>query len=484
MTSVFFARKETWVLTILLILAALVLSFQITQPLVDYDEATYARYIVDTLKSGDLTTMSLAGQPRLEKPPLYFWAAMPFTAVFGPQEWTFRVPSVVASMLCLLLTYLIVRRLQGSVAAAAASLLILLFSADFFLYASEVRMDSGVVAAILAAFYFFIRGWQDERYLLWFFPIMAIGFLTKSVIIFLVIPIALIYSVAYKEWQWLRSRHLWLGTIIAATIFAPWHLYELWRFGGMFWQTYFVSTVRHASDAMIGNNNLDDYVRPLWTVTPLWFWPCLGLILAYLGACVFRGRALFSRRKLAAPLASVFFLLVFFTASKSHLSPYMMPAYPFLAMFAGMFADKAMVFGKRAYGIALLAVLLILSGAYYRATITWESSTPTAIFVEDEKAIGENYRAQRSSESEPLYSIGWPFVETMNFYGDTLIHIVSPRDPTTTGMKAPFFMVMKIPDAQIMYEQVPQIFEQMRIVYQGQYLVLLHSDQDLVRSPW
>src|SRR3989344_1128783 len=136
-----FFRKYEYVLLILLfIVASLYLSWDANRQLVDYDEATYAQVVTETLQTGNFITFQLHDKNWFEKPPLYLWMAMGFVKIFGEHEFAFRLPSIIFSILCYFLVYYIVRELTGNKIAAAFGFLILLFSNAFFLYAREARL--------------------------------------------------------------------------------------------------------------------------------------------------------------------------------------------------------------------------------------------------------------------------------------------------------------------------------------------------------
>ena len=101
-------RSQVWLQVALIAIATIFLTYDITRPLVDWDEATYAKVVVDTLKTGDPTTLQLSGNNWFDKPPLYFWMAMGSVKVFGATEFAFRLPIIALSLLCLWLVYLIV----------------------------------------------------------------------------------------------------------------------------------------------------------------------------------------------------------------------------------------------------------------------------------------------------------------------------------------------------------------------------------------
>ena len=82
-------------------------------PLLDPDEARFARGSVEMLRSHDLVVPHFEGQPRLVKPPLIHWIQSAIFSVFGAQEWTARLPAILASLGSLLLLGRLARRRFG-----------------------------------------------------------------------------------------------------------------------------------------------------------------------------------------------------------------------------------------------------------------------------------------------------------------------------------------------------------------------------------
>ena len=180
-----FCRKyELWLLFFLLTTATVFLSLQIARPLTDYDEATYAKVVVNTLHSGHFASLMLSGHPWFEKPPFFLWLMMGSMKIFGEHEFAFRLPAILLTLLCIWLVYLITKKLTDDVLTAVIAALVFLFSPGFYYYAREARLDSGVLAAILAALYVWLKAREQEELLLWIFPLLAIGFMFKSVIVF------------------------------------------------------------------------------------------------------------------------------------------------------------------------------------------------------------------------------------------------------------------------------------------------------------
>ncbi|TSC69666.1 MAG: Dolichyl-phosphate-mannose-protein mannosyltransferase [Parcubacteria group bacterium Gr01-1014_56] len=267
--ELFFKKYNIVIQLVLFLIATVFLSLDINRPLVDYDEATYAQVVTDTLQSGDVSTFQLHGQNWFEKPPLYLWFTMASVKIFGEAEYAFRIPGVLAALLCCWLVYLIIKDQTKNYLAAALGFLILLFSNSFFVFARELRLDSAVTASILAALFFWIRGLYREKYFFWVFPLIAIGVLFKSVIGLLAIPVILIYSICYRKWGWLKSKYLWFGLLLALVIILPWHILESIRFGHLFWDDYLGRQIfQRATSTMTGTNNYYDYLEVLWSLVP------------------------------------------------------------------------------------------------------------------------------------------------------------------------------------------------------------------------
>ena len=347
----------------LLLIAATYLTFNVTRPLKDYDEATYAKVIVDTFKSGDVSTFTLSGHTWFEKPSLYIWEAMGAVKIFGDGGFAFRLPSIIASTLCIWLVYLITKRLTGNDLAALSASLVVLTVAPFYVFAIEMRMDSSVIMGMLAALYFFIRGWIDERYLLAVAPAIAIGFMFKSVIVFLIGPILLLYAIFYSEWRWIRSRYLWLGTLIALGIWLPWHALETLRFGSTFWNEYLGHQIlQRASSTLTGTNSYTDIPRWLFVDASYWSFIVVGLIgLSAILSIWKKTNDIVNWKHILPPIISALFIFLVFTMVRTHLPTYMMPAFPFLAMFIGIFLSQLSALFRRYSYVASIVIFPLIT---------------------------------------------------------------------------------------------------------------------------
>src|SRR5437764_10763156 len=104
-------------LLLLLLLPALLLypclSFYLFEP----DEGRYAEIPREMLQRGEWVVPYLQGEPYLDKPPLFYWLVILSYRAFGCHDWAARLVPALAVHGCVLLTYLLGRRLLGGRAA-------------------------------------------------------------------------------------------------------------------------------------------------------------------------------------------------------------------------------------------------------------------------------------------------------------------------------------------------------------------------------
>ncbi len=477
---------EKWVLASLIILAALFYGATIfSAPLVDYDEATYAEIVVETLRSGDYSTFLLSNVNWFEKPPLYFWSAMLSISLFGEDEFAFRIPSVIASLVCLCLTFLITRELLGSTTAASIAFLVLLFSPPFFVFAREARLDSGVIMGILAALYFCIRGWRNENYLLWVFPALAIGFLFKSVIVFFAYPVILIFSVFYSEWKWLKVKYLWLGLPISLILLLPWHIAQTIRFGRLFWDDYVIHHVFERSiSTLTGSSNYYDYLKILWMYYRPWLFVICGIVVILVGVRLWdKNRSPFSWPFLLSSGIAAGVVIALLTPAQTHLSTYIMPAFPFFAMFiAAAWLDFSRLHFRVEMVLAIFFLPLCIFAAVRSIDAVEQLITP---FHYEEREIGRALKlAGYSSNTEiPFYALDWPQHGTMNFYaGGAIAKYINPNTESGKVLTAPVYFMTNTMAENFFFSAVnlPRPgYEHLKVLYQGEYLVLFYSDRDV-----
>ena len=148
--------------------------------------------------------------------------------MFGVSEWTARVPSVVATVGCVLLIYAFVSKFCGAWEALWSGL-ILVTSVELFLLARIVIVDMSLTFFItlsLCCFYWASHmADASQRRLLYLamYAGMGAGTLVKG-LVGVVLPgmIIVAFLLLTRQWSKLRKMDLVVGTILFFVIVVPW----------------------------------------------------------------------------------------------------------------------------------------------------------------------------------------------------------------------------------------------------------------------
>ncbi len=118
------SMSHRWVFRLVLLAAAVLLLARTgSVPLMDPDEARYARTSLEMLRSGDLVIPTFEELPRLVKPPLLHWLHLPMFRLLGTGEWVVRLPSTLSTLMAIWITGWIARRRFGEEGAVWAALI-------------------------------------------------------------------------------------------------------------------------------------------------------------------------------------------------------------------------------------------------------------------------------------------------------------------------------------------------------------------------
>jgi 4-amino-4-deoxy-L-arabinose transferase-like glycosyltransferase len=304
--------------------------------LIGADEPRYAQVAREMLERHDWITPVLGGQPWLEKPPLYYWQAMLAYKVFGVSDWAARLPSAFDATFLVLAVYFFLRRFQPGFEVDGA--LIAASCAGVIGYARAASMDMALAAAFTVAMLAWWV-WQEtgrKSYLAGFYAFLAFGALAKGPVApFLAVIVILFYTLAVRELR-IALKTLWLpGILLFSVIALPW---------------YFAIQMRHPEffREFIVEHNLGRFSENLYHHTePFWYYLPVTL-LALVPWAVFASagfvqsiRLWLAKRKMAAGAESdseyrfglfaccwLIVPVLFFSASRSKLPGYILPAIP------------------------------------------------------------------------------------------------------------------------------------------------------------
>jgi 4-amino-4-deoxy-L-arabinose transferase-like glycosyltransferase len=309
----------------------------------DANEAFYAETPREMLVTGDYLAPKFNFQPRIQKPPLTYWAVLVSYKLFGVNEFSVRFPGALAAIGIILFCYGTARILFGPAAALMASV-IAATTPRMFILARRLPIDILLLFFMTGTLFFLIRTLQKKDRFSWLFVyvFLSLGFLTKG-------PIAVIIpAVTCLLWM-LRNRrlkiaeiHLLPGVLVFIVISLPWYLAVFLAHGWTYIAPFFLSDNlgRFASENLGPSRGLFYYFSIY--ATDFFPWSLLALF------AVFR---LWTGRKDAAPIKNLSFgllllwcLLTFalFSFSKNKQEYYIAPIYPAAAIIISGVLDKSL----------------------------------------------------------------------------------------------------------------------------------------------
>ena len=139
--------------SVLILLAVFILFRSLNFPLFEPDEARNAQLALNIVNSGQWMSLTLAEENYWDKPPLQIWAIATSYHLFGINQFTTRLPIVIAALLTMLMTVLVGKRIVGFRAAWLGGFLLLL-TTGFVCTGRYVTMDSSLTACVTAMILF------------------------------------------------------------------------------------------------------------------------------------------------------------------------------------------------------------------------------------------------------------------------------------------------------------------------------------------
>ncbi|MCB1056138.1 MAG: glycosyltransferase family 39 protein, partial [Acidobacteria bacterium] len=364
-------RVRAWHLVLLCLL--LYLPILASTPLAEPDEGRYAEIPREMLSSGDFVTPRLNGVLYFEKPVFYYWAVAGAEYVLGQNELAARSITLLSGLLGVLLTFYLGTSM-GSRRLGVYGAAILAVSPLWATFSRVNTIDLCVsvwITATLAAFWWASRDGAGKKPWYALFAASALAVLTKG-LIGMVLPggVIFVYLLLSRRWK-LLLRVPWItGTLLFAAIAVPWHVLVAQRNPSFLW-FYFVHEhfLRYTTDVA-------ERTGPAWYYLPVLLvglLPWSGLLPA--SWRLFRAPTDAAERDATIFLGSWAALIVlFFSTSKSKLIPYVLPAWPALALLAAMVLIRVDPSAKGSRGARIgLAVttpvlLLVFGGLAWGAT--------------------------------------------------------------------------------------------------------------------
>ena len=348
-------------------------------PALDRDESRFAQSSRQMLDSGNFIDIRFGNEPRYKKPAGIYWAQAATTAVAGHVEniegdhshiWTYRLPSLLGGIAAVWLTFWI-----GSFFGAEVGLLgalLLGFTVLMTAEASIATTDAVLLASILGVMGVMMRVYcaaRDDaaiptRLVLWGWFAFAIAVLVKGPVVVGVAAATILALLAWDWWdarprkhappteggeaaaiapprpfkeisRWLLLTKPHLGIPLVLIIAAPWAIAIWVESHGSFFQ----QSLGHDFAGKLVTGQESHGLPPGYNLllSAVTFWPGILFVLPAIGLAVTRAKEPAIRFLLA--WAGGFWLVCELVPTK--LPQYVLPAYPALAILAGLWLVTA-----------------------------------------------------------------------------------------------------------------------------------------------
>jgi 4-amino-4-deoxy-L-arabinose transferase-like glycosyltransferase len=229
--STFDLRLSTFLILLCLVLYLPGIS---SLPPVDRDEARYAQATSQMLETGDFIQIRFQQDARNKKPVGIYWLQAASVALSGTLEsrriWPYRIPSVLGTIVCALLTFAIGKRLFDRRIALLGA--VFLVSTPLMMVQGHLaKTDAVLLATVIAAqgalsVFYLQRGKGSPPGIGAFFTFwiaQAIGILVKGPVTPLVSMLtAGCLIAADRDASWLKSMKPLPGLALMAAIVSPW----------------------------------------------------------------------------------------------------------------------------------------------------------------------------------------------------------------------------------------------------------------------
>ena len=349
---------------------------QLDTGITNFDDAFYAQKAKEIYKSGNLWTVTLAGNPSWENPPLPFWLMALAYSLFGVSSYSSVFFSAIFAMGIVILTYQLAEYLYKDSWISFVASLILIFPGIFIDSSRRAMVDIPLAFFVTLAIFSFLKTKKQKSWYLIFGVATAGGILSKSVLGIFPLAIVFFYLVFSRQWKEMLNPFFLAGILIALGVGFSWHIINWVRFGQSFLDSHFgVLIFNRGFGENIHRFNIfgytEDFLRNYWPWLPF----------ALFGLFKFFKRGFIEKDQNSL----LFFLwptIVFFvlSTSKNHTIRYTLMIFPALSIIvAKTFSDWLNTEFKKKFlaglgGIACLTALFVNSTPFQVKVTLTESS--------------------------------------------------------------------------------------------------------------
>ena len=294
-------------------------------PLIDRDEPRFAFATQEMLDRHDYWQPTFNEEPRFDKPPLVYWWMRAHYLLFGFNEFSARLHSVVATVFCVLLIFGFAARLYNR-QTGFLSALAFLTALQVFLHGRLCVADMPMMVFIIAAQW---AAWEllqkpSWRWATVFWASLALGFTTKWLVPWAALGVGMTaFFILKKRWPPVKNFKPLFGLGLMAAFILGWAIPAWIETNGEFFR---VGIGEHFFERGLQAFNARGYNPLIYIFSSLFsLLPWLGLAGA---AFVFARRQFDDRAKFLLSWTAGIYLL--FSLARTQLPHYVLPAFPSL----------------------------------------------------------------------------------------------------------------------------------------------------------
>ena len=317
-------------------------------------EGRTAIILRNMFRTGNCLEMVVKYGVPYEKPIGHYWLCLPsayFAKLGGDAmqshvEWGIRIPSALCSLLTVLLTGLLAKRLYNERVGAMAMVMLATMS-NFDKLGRLGHIDMPLAAALTAAMYFLYVGyfeeWKPNWKLYLFYVALGWGMLLKGPLVIVLAGMVVAGMAATRGKRWyevFRDLRMIRGALIVLAIALPWYIYECIHSHGEFFREFIV---RQNLDRFTGDPTVYRKKTPVWYYIPKLLAGALPWSIAALaGLIVYFKRIVKFKLSDGSRFLLIWFLtgFVFFSLSAIKRIDYLLPLFPALAIMTARTAEE------------------------------------------------------------------------------------------------------------------------------------------------
>ena len=197
------------------------------------------------IKTGNWLHLNIKGAYNTEKPVMCYWFYAISGSIFGVNEFSVRLPSILAALAAVLVTCALGMRIYGRRTGLLAGY-IMASMMGFVNLSRLARIDIVLCAFYTVSMYLLYTGYFEKmkanRRLYLFYLVLGLSVMVKGPVSVAVIGITVIVLVIKeRDWKIFWELKPISGLLIGLAINAPWYTYEIIRTQGEFANDFFLN---------------------------------------------------------------------------------------------------------------------------------------------------------------------------------------------------------------------------------------------------